>query len=236
MTFQVDYYERGLHEVEKACFPTGYDGDNAAIELLIPSDGISLVLDVGCGRGGTAARLSQKGIKVDGVSWLPEELEVAKQFCRRVIQSDVNNGIPDIGNNTYDCVICSHILEHIAYPQRLLTDIRRGLVPGGYLLVAIPNVFFWRDRLKLMVGHWDYQESGTFDYTHLRWYTKNSLETLLIKHDFISDGFFAEGWLPLPGLRFLVGSYLRTRVNKFACWLSPGLFGQQLVFRFRKPA
>src|SRR5437867_537683 len=139
-----------------------YSGDNQALESLIPPD-TSTVLDVGCGRGGNAAWLARKGITVDGVSWNPEEVLAAKQFCRRVIQCDLNNGVPDVQTESYNCVICSHVLEHIAYPQPLLNDVERALAPGGFLLVAIPNLFFWSDRIKLVLGRWDYEESGTFD-------------------------------------------------------------------------
>jgi methionine biosynthesis protein MetW len=202
-------------------------------ESLIPPHAAT-VLDVGCGRGGNAAWLQRKGITVDGVSWNAEELAAAKQFCRRVIQCDLNNGIPDIDAESYDGVICSHVLEHIAYPRQLLEDLERALVPGGFLLVVIPNLFFWSDRIKLILGRWDYQESGTFDYTHVRWYTAKSMNDLLASSGFVADQFVAEGWVPLPGLRFVLGTQLRNRLNALACRLSPGLFGKQLIFRFRK--
>jgi SAM-dependent methyltransferase len=176
----------------------------------------------------------EKGIKVDAVSWNAEELVSARRFCRRVIQCDLNNGIEGIEAESYDGVICSHILEHIAYPQQLLRDIERSLVPGGFLLVVIPNLLFWSDRMSLFLGRWEYQSSGTFDYTHVRWYTAQSMHRLLSAHGFIPDRFIAEGWIPLPGLRFMIGRELRRRLNALACRVSPGLFGKQLIFRARK--
>ena len=202
-------------------------------ESLIPAQTTS-VLDVGCGRGGNAAWLNEKGIKVDAISWSGEDLQVAKRFCRRVFKCDLNHGLPDIEPETYDGIICSHVLEHIAYPEQLLTDIERALMPRGFLLVIIPNLFFWSDRLKLMLGHWNYDESGTFDYTHLRWYTIQSIQRLLAGYGFVTDRFIADGWIPLPGARLILGDGLRKRINVMACRLSPGLFGQQLIFRFRK--
>jgi 2-polyprenyl-3-methyl-5-hydroxy-6-metoxy-1,4-benzoquinol methylase len=214
-------------------FHSEYSGHNPALEAFIPPD-TSTVLDVGCGRGGNAAWLVRKGITVDGVSWNPEELLAAKEFCRRLIRCDLNNGIAEIENQSYDCIICSHVLEHIAYPQQLLKDLDRALVPGGCLLVAIPNLFFWSDRIKLILGRWDYEESGTFDYTHLRWYTVKSMSRLLSSAGFVADEFLADGWIPLPGARFILGTALRKRINATACRVSPGLFGRQLIFRVKK--
>ena len=207
--------------------------DHLRHESLIPSR-TATVLDIGCGRGGNAAWLNGKGIKVDAVSWNPDDLTAAKQFCRRVIQCDLNEGLPHIQTETYDGIICSHILEHIAYPDPLLKDIERALVPEGFLLVIIPNLFFWSDRVKLMLGQWDYEDSGTFDYTHLRWYTIGSIQRLLSEYGFVADRFIADGWIPLPGVRFLLGTHLRNRINDIACRVSPSLFGKQLIFRFRK--
>src|ERR1051325_1357328 len=192
------------------------------------------VLDVGCGRGGNAAWLHDKGIAVDAISWSREELKAVRPFCRRLFLWDLNHGLPEIGSELYDGIICSHVLEHIAYPGKLLEHLRRVLVPGGFLVIVVPNLLFWSDRFKLLRGHWEYEPSGTFDYSHLRWYTVASMHKLLSVYDLVPDAFIAEGWVPLPGLRVVIGSKLRNRVNEIACRLSPGLFGRQLIFRFRK--
>jgi hypothetical protein len=89
--------------------------------------------------------------------------------------------------------------------------------------------------LKLLWGEWDYEESGTFDYTHLRWYTRRTLVALLQGHGFVIKHFVADGWIPLPGLRLVIGKQSRAQVNRLACRVFPGLFGYQLLFHFRKP-
>ena len=223
-----------IHPTSDPRFATSYEGCNPSLEPLVPS-GTRCALDVGCGRGGTAAWLSARGIEVDGVSWNQGELDAAKAFCRRVICCDLSLGIPEAQDGAYDLVICSHLLEHIAYPQRLLADVYRALKPGGHLLVAIPNLFFWADRLKLLRGQWRYVKSGTFDYTHLRWYTDETMAELLHEHGFIRHHFHAEGWIPLPGLRLLIGNRLRRKLDSLVCRCWPGLFGKQLLYSVRKP-
>lgn len=211
-----------------------YTGRNDQVLKLVP-EGASTALDVGCGCGGTAAELLRLGVSVDGITWSKEEAEEARNCCRSVEIADVANGLPLSVTGPYDLVICSHLLEHIAYPQRLLGDIFKVLRPGGFFIVAIPNVFFWQDRLKLLFGEWEYQQSGTFDYTHLRWYTQSSMARLLGDCGFVKHVMLADGWIPLPGLRFLVGNKWRSRLNALACHWLPGLFGKQLLFCFSKP-
>jgi SAM-dependent methyltransferase len=44
-----------------------------------------------------------------------------------------------IGDKSYDFVLASHILEHVANPLRALGEFHRVLRPNGYLLIAVPN-------------------------------------------------------------------------------------------------
>jgi SAM-dependent methyltransferase len=57
----------------------------------------------------------------------------AKQFMAEA--SDLTQ-IPD---ETYDFVLASHVLEHVANPLRALEEWRRVLVPGGAMLVIVPD-------------------------------------------------------------------------------------------------
>lgn len=212
-----------------------YPGRNDQVLAMIDKDAMTF-LDIGCGCGGTAAELSMLGRVVDGITWSEEEAKSASAVCREVMIADVSQGLPTSVSGLYDTVICSHLLEHIAYPQQLLKDIYRVLRPGGALVIAIPNLFFWRDRLSLLRGVWEYSDSGTFDYTHLRWYTVESMARLLRKNGFVDDQFVADGWIPLPGLRLLMPPRLRSMLNRFVCRLFPGLFGKQLLYLVRKPA
>ena len=210
-----------------------YTGRNDQVLSLLDQDSLT-VLDVGCGCGGTAAELSAHGRLVDGITWSEEEAQSAREVCRTVIVADVSQGLPSTISGPYDAVICSHLLEHIAYPQQLLADIHRVLRPGGCLIVAIPNLFFWLDRIKLLLGHWEYQQSGTFDYTHVRWYTYKSMARLLEDHGFAPDVFVADGWIPAPLIGKVLGDKFRKRLNEFACRCCPGLFGKQLLYRSKR--
>lgn len=39
---------------------------------------------------------------------------------------------------SFDAVVCTEVLEHVAEPQRVLAELRRILRPGGRLLVTVP--------------------------------------------------------------------------------------------------
>lgn len=44
-------------------------------------------------------------------------------------------------SNTFDCVICSEVIEHIGQPHLALTEIFRVLKPGGLLLLSSPFLY-----------------------------------------------------------------------------------------------
>jgi len=52
------------------------------------------------------------------------------------------------GDGSFDVILCSHVLEHVARPRAALAEIHRVLRPGGCLYVGVPN----RRRLVGYVG------------------------------------------------------------------------------------
>src|SRR6476660_4442754 len=46
-----------------------------------------------------------------------------------------------IGNETFDVVLCTEVLEHLPEPQRAIDEIFRVLVPGGQLLLTTRFLF-----------------------------------------------------------------------------------------------
>ena len=52
------------------------------------------------------------------------------------------------------------------------------LVPGGHVLLSLPNVAHWTARLNLLRGRFDYTDGYLMDRTHLRWFTFRTAQEL----------------------------------------------------------
>lgn len=52
----------------------------------------------------------------------------------------------------FDLVICTEVLEHLLWPQLVLTEALRVLRPGGKILVSVPNVNSLSYRLAWLLG------------------------------------------------------------------------------------
>jgi 2-polyprenyl-3-methyl-5-hydroxy-6-metoxy-1,4-benzoquinol methylase len=55
----------------------------------------------------------------------------------RVLVDDITHS--QLSAETFDLVLCSEVIEHIADPIHAISGLRRVLAPGGYLLVSTPQ-------------------------------------------------------------------------------------------------
>src|SRR5215213_5570721 len=114
-----------------------YGAVNADVLARVPG-GAARVLDVGCGTGALGRVVKERvGCELVGLTHSEREAERASAHLDRVLVCDLNEFEPE-GLGQFDCVICSHVLEHLYRPERLLKALKRNLAPGGVLLVALP--------------------------------------------------------------------------------------------------
>jgi 2-polyprenyl-3-methyl-5-hydroxy-6-metoxy-1,4-benzoquinol methylase len=110
-----------------------YHALNRPVLDVIPTSACR-ILDLGCGTGslGRAIKARQTA-EVIGVTYSTKEAEEARFHLDRVIVSDLNTSTPtDIGQ--FDCIVCSHVLEHLCFPADVLRSLHPVLDPSGQLL------------------------------------------------------------------------------------------------------
>ncbi len=208
-------------------------GNPEVLSRIPPKAGVAL--DVGCGAGANAAHLKSVGWTVDGITLSEAERAQASLFCRTVLIHNLEEGLPPF-SSTYDCILCSHVLEHICYPTPLLDAIHQSLEPDGLLIVALPNILWWKNRLKLLFGKFEYCETGLMDYTHFRFYTFESAQRLLKDHGFHITEALPDGGIPLSHFRSTLPRWSFAWADRAARSVAPGLVAYQMVFCATKTA
>src|SRR5215216_6066274 len=161
---------------------------HALITELVGPD--KLVLDVGCAAGNLAEVLAERGCRVTGIEIDPEAARQAEERCERVIVGDVER--LDLGaeldEESFDVVLFGDVLEHLKDPLRTLDRLKPFLRPEGYVVASIPNVAHGSVRLALMQGKFQYSSLGLLDDTHLRFFTRESVEQLFTEAGLLITG------------------------------------------------
>ncbi|MBK8533712.1 MAG: methyltransferase domain-containing protein [Candidatus Competibacteraceae bacterium] len=147
----------------------------------------SVVLDIGCGPGILGRYLVERlGCQVDGVEYNPAAVRLAAPWYRHLAIADLEQAyLPELFPGAhYDYIICADILEHLRNPERILVQAATLLATHGRLLLSIPNIAYAGLIAELLTGEFCYRPEGLLDETHLRFFTRQSLERWLIAHDF----------------------------------------------------
>ena len=101
------------------------------------TSGRSRLLDVGCGFGGFADLMRERGWDAEGVDPSPSVVEAATRKGRTVRLGTLEEFSADRG--PYDAVTMFYVLEHLPDPMGALRKVFDLLVPGGILLVRVPH-------------------------------------------------------------------------------------------------
>lgn len=141
------------------------------------------------------------------------------------------------GGDAYDTTLFSHVLEHLRDPASVLARFCELLAPGGTVIIAVPNVLSWRQRLEFLRGNFRYQAAGVMDDTHLRFFTYFTADEYLLAEaphlDVVYKG--VTGSVPLWLLRrYLLPQRWSERIDAWASRKWPNLFGTLVLIKARK--
>jgi ubiquinone/menaquinone biosynthesis C-methylase UbiE len=137
------------------------------------------LLDVGCLEG-TLTRLYAERVgtqRVHGVDMAG--LEEARRKGVDAVAFDLNSGAPlPYPDTSFDAVVCIQTLEHVLPTDRLLSEIRRVLKPGGIGIIDVPRLDSFLNVGLLLLG---YQPPG-IECSRERRYGSINRESVLTGH------------------------------------------------------
>lgn len=140
------------------------------------------VLDIGCAAGVVGSKLVKSGFTkaVDGIEINPVAAAEASARLRTVWQDSVENVLREISLDRYSLIIMADSLEHLVDPWQVLRDLRQKSGPGTRIAISVPNLRQKNVIFPLIFrGEFEYQDAGVMDRTHLHFFTRSSLLSLL---------------------------------------------------------
>jgi SAM-dependent methyltransferase len=163
------------------------------------------LLDVACGQGRLILYGPFPGMKFTGTDVSRSSLATARERgYQGVVETNVAHPLP-FPDQSFDVVVCSHILEHLLEPERLVREAHRVLRPGGLLVVGVPICLWWTRWLRIHVlprlVPSKRPEVLAARFGHVQFFTLPSLKQLLkefLFEDIRGFRFFSAGrYLPL---------------------------------------
>jgi 2-polyprenyl-3-methyl-5-hydroxy-6-metoxy-1,4-benzoquinol methylase len=95
------------------------------------------LVDVGCGNGDMLQFSIQMGWDGIGIELDQQAISACRKNGLTVIEGSYEK--LDDYPSLFDCIICSHVLEHVHDPMAVLEKMKFALKPGGILLLSCPN-------------------------------------------------------------------------------------------------
>ncbi len=181
----------------------------------------SRILDLGCGDGTLLRYLADnKNVRGYGLEISPEGIQACVAKGVNVIEQNLDEGLKNFDDNSFDTVIMSQTLQTMRYPKTMLGEMARI---GKECIVTIPNFGHWRARLQLLFrGRMpvsDLLPYEWYDTPNIHFCTFRDFEILCTEmHLVVVD-------------KAVVAERSR---GKGLSHLNPNLFGETGIFRVRK--
>jgi cyclopropane fatty-acyl-phospholipid synthase-like methyltransferase len=151
------------------------------IITLLPSK-VERVLEVGCGSGETLNIIKSRFPDATTVG-----IELSENAAKRALSKvdllknlDIEKDESRSTIGQFDLILLLDVLEHLRDPWTTLKSlVRDNLTRGGTVITSIPNARNHGLVVQLLRGDFKYTESGVLDKTHLRFFTKKSMNRMI---------------------------------------------------------
>lgn len=140
------------------------------------------ILDIGCGNGNLAKRLSEKGYVVMGCD--PEEsaIRIAENNAKNVVFKvlGVYDDPLELGSHPFDTVVACEVIEHLFLPRALPTFAHKVLKRSGYFIITTPHYgSYSKNLISSFLNKWDDHFTTLWDGGHVKFWSLNTLQAIL---------------------------------------------------------
>ncbi|MGN6472081.1 MAG: class I SAM-dependent methyltransferase [Mycobacteriales bacterium] len=113
------------------------------------------VLDIGCGFGGLSKLVGESigADEIHGVDIDPEVLDEARSKGVDAVLVKAEDGVLPYPDGYFDVIMTLGIMDQMPTFDAFLREINRVLAPGGHVLVSLPNLASWHNRIMLLLGY-----------------------------------------------------------------------------------
>jgi 2-polyprenyl-3-methyl-5-hydroxy-6-metoxy-1,4-benzoquinol methylase len=168
----------------------------STVDVLRPNDahGISLqlvgknkrVLELGAASGHVTKALKGLGNTVVAVERDGRFRESLAKLADEAIITDLDwlDLRERLNGQKFDVILAGDVLEHCSKPELVLLQLHDLLLPNGCVVISLSNIAHGDVRLSLLTGQFKYSDTGLLDRTHLRFFTRETIDIFLEENNF----------------------------------------------------
>jgi 2-polyprenyl-3-methyl-5-hydroxy-6-metoxy-1,4-benzoquinol methylase len=138
------------------------------------------LLDVGCSLGYVVAAGDRLGLASAGSDISQYAVEVCRERGLRAEVGTLDH--QPFRDGEFDLITMKHVIEHTPTPAVALTEVRRLLSPGGRVLIAVPNLTYWKGLFRRHA--YRYFRPDDLGQQHYVYYTAATMRRLLESNGF----------------------------------------------------
>jgi 2-polyprenyl-3-methyl-5-hydroxy-6-metoxy-1,4-benzoquinol methylase len=172
------------------------------------------ILDMGCGNGEIANLLLAEGFDVMGIDASVTGVEVANKknpgrfFVHDVSQEKLPAEVADI---PFDIVISTEVIEHLYAPRAYMRLIQKTLqAKHGQVILSTPYHGYLKNVALALMGKMDRHYTALWDGGHIKFWSRQTLTSLLEEFGFRVTDFRGAGRLPYLWKSMIIRASLRT--------------------------
>jgi len=172
------------------------------------------ILDVGCGQGAIANYLIEEGYDVYGIDASKSGIEQANKVNngRFFVCNIYSKELPEqIKHIPFKTIISMEVIEHLYDPRGYLSFVKNILYQnsGKYLIISTPYYGYWKNLLISIFNRWDIHHNPLWDGGHVKFWSRETLNTILNEQGFKIEKFMGCGRTPYLWVTMMVKAVIK---------------------------
>jgi SAM-dependent methyltransferase len=123
--------------------------------------------------------------ELHGVDLIASSVDAARAKGVEAQVVDLDRERLPYADGEFDAVTMLAVLEHVFDPYGIIEDVHRVLRPGGVLVIDVPNVGSFSNRLRILFGRLPVTSTDPgWDGGHLHYFTRHAFDRFLASAGF----------------------------------------------------